>query len=118
MLPATELRTLLKIAIDACETQNGKAFASLFLAQGELILPKHRYVGKAEIEKVTTAYLSACESVDIKVKRIIVESNQAVIEWHWSSVAKDSGQVHQSDNAIVIDFQAGAIARWREYSAT
>ncbi|NEO26573.1 MAG: nuclear transport factor 2 family protein [Kamptonema sp. SIO4C4] len=116
MLPATELRTLIKIAADACQTKNAKAFASLFTATGELIIPGYRFVGKEEIEQVTHSYLGACESVTITIQRIIVEGNQAVVEWVWSSVEKETGKQTYAENAIVVNFKAGAIARWREYS--
>ncbi|WP_017305550.1 nuclear transport factor 2 family protein [Spirulina subsalsa] len=116
MTPA-EIRDRIHQAAAACIAQDGQAFAALFHPHGELILPGSRIVGKEAIEQVTTKYLGTCENIKIQIQRVIVEGLQAVVEWLWLD-EKKSGQFSYAENAIVVDFKAGLIVRWREYTDT
>jgi hypothetical protein len=48
-----------------------------------------------------------------------VEGNQAAVEWDWSETPKAKGQkTSQAQDAILIEFEAARIRRWREYIDT
>jgi len=111
----TEIQTLIQLAKDACVAKEGKAFASLFSTEAELIVGRDRVVGRGEIEAISTEYFRTCHAVTITIHRTIVSGDRAVVEWTWEAIAK--GKRDRSDNAIVMDFQAGFIARWREYTS-
>lgn len=109
-----EIRSIIKLAADACQHQNAQTFASLFRNDAEMILPGHRLTGKAKIQAATTTYLQSCDEIKIEIQRILVEGDRAVVEWRWQS--RKAGQKDYAENAIVIDFKAGLIQRWREYT--
>ncbi len=89
-------------------------FASLFLPDGEFIVPNNRWVGTEKIRQVAADFATDYE-VKIEIRRIIVEDERAVVEWYWSDTQKATGKCNQADDAIVVDFRAGKISRWREY---
>lgn len=109
-----EIRSIIKLATDSCMNQNAKTFASLFRNDAEMILPGHRLTGKANIQEATTTYLQSYDEIKINIQRILVEGDRAVVEWIWQSYKK--GKSDYAENAIIIDFKAGLIQRWREYT--
>lgn len=109
-----EIRSIIKLATDACMNQNAETFASLFRNDAEMILPGHRLTGKTQIQKATTSYLQSCDEIKIDIQRILVEGDRAVVEWIWQSYK--NGKSDYAENAIIIDFKAGLIQRWREYT--
>jgi uncharacterized protein (TIGR02246 family) len=115
-MKASEIRNLIKIAAQACMARDAEAFASLFTTDGALIIAGHQIVGKPAIEKATADYLATREQIQVTIHRIIVENNQAVVEWTWEDTKIETGQRNCAANAIVVEFKAGLICRWREYS--
>jgi uncharacterized protein (TIGR02246 family) len=97
---------------------DGEAFASLFIPEGEFIVPGNRWIGTAAICQVTTDFAAAYTGLKIEIRRIIVNGEQAVVEWHWQEVDRGTGKEGAADDTIVIDFQDGKISRWREYIDT
>ena len=110
----TEIRSLIQKAADACMTGNSSAFASLFTSDAEIILPGHRLVGKANIEKVTADYLASLEDIRINIQRIAVEGDRSVVEWCWEDKNKATGEGKRAENTIIVEFESGAITRWQE----
>ena len=53
----------------------------------------------------------------VETRRILVEGEQAAVEWRWRDRMAGTGRQHSADNAIVIDFKSGLINRWREYKS-
>lgn len=111
-----EIRNLIKIAASTCMARDAETFTSLFTADAELFMSGHQIVGKAAIKKATTDYLTTCEQIQVNIHQIIVENNQALVEWTWEDIKVKTGQRNRTDNAIVIKFKDGLICRWREYS--
>ncbi|MEC4805910.1 MAG: nuclear transport factor 2 family protein [Jaaginema sp. PMC 1079.18] len=109
-----EIRSIIKLATDACMNQNSQTFASLFRNDAEMILPGYRLLGKAQIQAATSTYLQSCDEIKIEIQRILVEGDRAVVEWIWQ--ACKNGKSDYAENAIIIDFKAGLIRRWREYT--
>jgi uncharacterized protein (TIGR02246 family) len=114
MRPET-IRAIIQQAAHACMTKNAQAFAALFAVNSEIILPGHHLIGKAAIQKITADYLCTLIDIKINIKRILVEGDQALVEWSWEDCNKHTGQKHFRENAIVLDFKYGLIFRWREY---
>lgn len=114
----TKVQAIVEQAADAWIEGDGDAFAALFVTDSELIVPGKRWVGKAQIRQAVTKFALTAANVKIDIRRIIVDGNQAVVEWHWENTEKATGDRIQADDAIVIDFKQNRIGRWREYFDT
>jgi len=100
--------------------QDGDAdrFAELFLPDGELVVPGQRWQGRAAIRQAVLDFSSTHSQVEIEIQRIVSFGGCALVEWIWKDVEKSTGERSQAEDAIVIDFQADQIRRWREYIDT
>ncbi|NER32690.1 MAG: nuclear transport factor 2 family protein [Oscillatoria sp. SIO1A7] len=132
-----EIRAIIRRAADACSARDAESFAGLFAETGEIILSgetrplqekqekqensasgtmrENRLAGKAAIQKATVNYLAVLAEVKIEIRRIVVEGEQAAVEWRWCDRSLATGRDRCADNAIFIEFNSGLIARWREY---
>ena len=134
-----EIRAIIRRAADACTARDAEGFAALFAETGEIILSgetrsaslqeqqekqensasgsmrENRLAGKAAIQKATVNYLAVLAEVKIEIRRILVEGEQAAVEWRWCDLNLATGRDRCADNAILIEFNSGLIARWREY---
>ncbi|HEY9626966.1 MAG TPA: SgcJ/EcaC family oxidoreductase [Coleofasciculaceae cyanobacterium] len=113
-LTSSEIRTMIQQSRDAWVKGDAAAFAALFTDDGELIVPGQRWQGRRAIETETANFVRQF-SVAIEIQKVLVEGNQAAIEWDWQETPKAGGQTRQTQDAILIEFEAGQIRRWREY---
>lgn len=113
-LTPPEIRTMIHQARDAWVTGDATAFATLFTADGELIVPGQRWQGRRAIETETANFVQQF-SVAIEIQKILVEGNHAAVAWDWQETPKAGGQTRQTQDAILIEFEAGHIRCWREY---
>jgi uncharacterized protein (TIGR02246 family) len=111
----TEIQTAIAQAAQAWLAGDGDLFASLFVPNGEFIVPGDRWVGRDNIRQAVTDYASAYSDVKIEIRRIVVDGNFAVVEWYWEDTENATGKQNKADDAIAVDFQDGLISRWREY---
>jgi uncharacterized protein (TIGR02246 family) len=109
------VQSLVERAATSWSKGDAKAFAALFMPDGEFVVPGQRVVGIEAIEKVASAFAKSHAHVNIKIQRVIVDRHQAVVEWQWEDTENSTGKQTQADDAIVIDFVDGRIKRWREY---
>lgn len=109
------IQSLIQSARVAWVKRDANAWANLFVPDGEMIVHGNRWVGQDAIRKSLADFAAGVAEVNIEIRRILIEGNQAAVEWHWQDQDKASGRRSQADDAIVIDFQANRIARWREY---
>jgi len=112
-----EIYTIIQQARDSWVNRDANAFARLFTSNGEFLVPGNRWVGQDAIRQVAADFAASSSNVTIEIRRIIVEGNQAAVEWHWEDTNL-SGYHNQADDVIVIDFINGKISRWREYIDT
>jgi uncharacterized protein (TIGR02246 family) len=100
--------------------QDGDAdrFAELFLPDGELVVPGQRWQGRAAIRQAVLDFSSTHSQVKIEIQRIVSFGDCVLVEWTWEDVEKSTGERSQAEDAIVIDFQANQVRRWREYIDT
>ncbi|WP_245927185.1 nuclear transport factor 2 family protein [Aphanothece hegewaldii] len=112
------IRSLIEQAKDSWINGNAESFAALFTSDGEFIVPGNRWKGQQAIKQAAADFANNTSSVKIEIHRIIIEGNQAVVEWYWEDTAKVTGQKSPADDAIVIDFVDDKIKRWREYIDT
>jgi ketosteroid isomerase-like protein len=128
-----EIQKIIHQAADAWIQQDADRFASLFTPNGEFIVPGMRWVGQEAIRQAMVDFAATASAVSISISHILVGSNSfqdsllqnpsfqdpqtqhALVEWHWEDTEKSTGQRHQADDAIAIDFRNGYISRWREY---
>lgn len=117
MQPAN-LRPIILQARDAWVKGDAAAFANLFTEDGEMIVPGQRWQGRAKIQSESDLFLQNF-TVAIEIRTILIDGNQAAVEWDWSETSKGTGQeTSQAQDAILIDFETGGIRRWREYIDT
>jgi len=113
----SKIYTIIQQARDSWVNRDANAFACLFTSNGEFLVPGNHWVGQDAIRQVAADFAASSSNVTIEIRRIIVEGNQAAVEWHWEDT-NSSGYHNQADDVIVIDFINGKISRWREYIDT
>lgn len=114
----TQVNALVRQAADAWMQKDADAFASLFMTDGEFIVPGNRWSGQTAIRDVASAFAQGAAEVTVEIHRILIDGNQAAVEWHWQDTEKATGRRNQADDVIMIDFSGGKIRRWREYIDT
>lgn len=114
-MTSEQIRSIIDRAAKAWMNGDGELFASLFLPDGEFIVPGNRWVGREKIHQVLTDFASNVSEIKIEIQRIIIDGSQAVVEWHWQERNKETGKIDRAEDAIVVDFKDGSIERWREY---
>ncbi|MGL4617815.1 nuclear transport factor 2 family protein [Chroococcidiopsis sp.] len=120
-----QIRTIVRQARDSWVNGDADAFAALFTSDGELIVPGQKWVGRAAIRKAAADFATYASNVKIDIRQIIIEGDaeggtlsrdhRAAVEWYWEDTEKASGRRNRADDAIIVDFVAGKIKRWREY---
>ena len=109
------IQLIIQQAREAWLTGNADAFAVLFATEGEFIAPGNRWVGPDQIRQAAADYAAAYDVLRIDIRQVIQASDQAVVEWRWQEREQATGKETEAEDAIVINFQAGCITRWREY---
>lgn len=97
---------------------NADSFTALFTPDGKFIVPGKQWSGLAEIRAAFTSFSEQHSDVKIEIRRIIVEDDQAVVEWTWEDTEVVTQQHNKAEDLIAIDFSSGKIYRWREYIDT
>jgi uncharacterized protein (TIGR02246 family) len=113
-----EIQAIIEQSREAWVRGDADAIAALFSPNGEFIVPGNRWVGREAIRQIAADFFASHSDVKIEIKRIMIEGNQAFVEWSWEDREKTTGRLNQADDAIVLDFQADRISRWREYFDT
>jgi uncharacterized protein (TIGR02246 family) len=114
-----QIQTIVLKARDAWVKGDAAAFANLFTAKGEFVVPGQRWQGRDVIRTESARFLENF-TVSIQIRTVLVEGNQAAVEWDWQETPKQADQdgrkpTNQAQDAILIDFENGQIRRWREY---
>ncbi len=113
-----EIRSIVEQAAQAWITGNAEAFAALFAPNGKFVVPGKIHQGREAIREVAASFAARYSNVTIDIRRMIVNGDQAVVEWYWEDTKNASGARNKADDAIVVDFKDGQITRWREYIDT
>ena len=113
-----EIRSIIEQSAQAWTTGNADSFAALFAPDGEFVVPGKVHRGREAIRDVTASFAARYSNVNIEIRRIIVDGDQAVVEWYWEDTKNETGARSRADDAIVVDFIDGQIVRWREYIDT
>jgi uncharacterized protein (TIGR02246 family) len=113
-----KIHLIIQHAKNAWTNGDATAFASLFSIDGEFWVPGNRWVGPEKIRQIAAEFAASSSDVKIDIHRVIVDENQAVVEWYWEDTDNSTGNRNRADDVIVIDFVEGRIQRWREYIDT
>ncbi len=113
-----DIRTLINKARKVWITQDADALAQMFTPDGEIIVPGDKWRGQTKIREEITHFSQQYSDVKIDIQRIIVENNQASVEWYYEDTEKATGRRNKADDVIIVDFKDGLISRWREYFDT
>lgn len=109
------IRSTIQQARDAWITGNAAAFADLFTRDGEFVVPGRVYRGREAIRAAAAEFSQGHSGVAIQLHRLLIDGDRAVVEWRWQDTETATGIQTQADDAIVVEFAAGQISRWREY---
>ncbi len=112
------IRSLIEQAKDYWVACDADALAQLFTLDGELIVPGQRWQGQERIREEISKFAQQYTDVRIAIQRVLIDGNQAAVEWHYEDTEKATGKRSQSDDAIFIEFHNGRISCWREYFDT
>lgn len=118
VLPAATIHARINQAKESWMQGDAAAFAALFTAEGEFIVPGDRRIGPTAIRQAVTDFAANASNVKIEIRRVLIAGNQALVEWYWEDTEKTTGKRNRADDAIVIDFTGDRISRWREYIDT
>ncbi|AGY59052.1 SgcJ/EcaC family oxidoreductase [Gloeobacter kilaueensis] len=114
-MEAKAVQAIVERAATAWMTGDAAAFASLFTADGECIVPGNRWVGQKAIAAALAEFAAGHTNVKISVRQIVADGDHAVVEWSWEDTETATGKRTVADDAIAVDFVRGQIRRWREY---
>ncbi|KYC42711.1 DUF4440 domain-containing protein [Scytonema hofmannii PCC 7110] len=109
------VRTLIEQARNAWVARDPDAVAQLFTSDGELIVPGQRWQGQTKIRQEVSKFAEQFIDVSITIRRVVVDGNQAAVEWHYEDTEKRTGKRNKADDAIVLEVKDGRIVYWREY---
>jgi uncharacterized protein (TIGR02246 family) len=112
------MRTTIEAARNAWVRQDTEALVQLFTPDGVLIVPGQRWEGHDRIRESINRFTQSSSNVRIEIKRMIVEGNQAAVEWYYQDVETATGNLNRADDVIVVDFAGDRISQWREYFDT
>jgi len=112
------IRSLIEQARNAWVTRDVDTLTELFTDDGELIVPGQRSRGRARIREQIANFAQKYMDVNITIQRIVIDGNQAAVEWHYEDTEKSTGKRSQADDAIILEVKDGQICYWREYFDT
>jgi uncharacterized protein (TIGR02246 family) len=101
-------RALVEQAMQTCMARDAAGFAALFTDGGELVLKEQAIAGRAAIAQITADYFTTCTEIHITLTQLLIQSDRAELDWHWSDAKRDR------HNHITLDLQDGKIQRWHE----
>jgi uncharacterized protein (TIGR02246 family) len=113
-----EFISLIEKARNAWIVGDVNALTQLFTPDGELIVPGQRWQGRERIREEVSKFAQQYTEVNITIQRVIVEGNQAAVQWHYEDTERATGKRSKADDAILIEFKNGHIRYWREYFDT
>jgi len=112
------IRSLIEQAKNAWISRDIDAITELFTLDGELIVPGQISKGRARIREQLANFAQQYIDVNITIQRIVIDGNQAAVEWHYEDTEKSTGKRNQADDAIILEVKDGQICYWREYFDT
>ncbi|HEY4689325.1 MAG TPA: SgcJ/EcaC family oxidoreductase [Anaerolineae bacterium] len=113
-----DIRAIIERAGRAWVAGDAESFAALFTPDGEFVVPGKRWQSPPAIREVLARFAERYSDVRVDIRRIIVDGDQAAVEWYWEDTKNETGARNRADDAIVVDFRDGRISRWREYIDT
>jgi uncharacterized protein (TIGR02246 family) len=108
---------LVRGAIEALLAEDLDAFISLFTSDATLNLPNARCVGLDSIREAVQGLYQTYENISIDLERVITMDDVVLVQWQWRDRNRFTGAVHETNSAIVLEFEGAQIKQWREYHA-
>jgi uncharacterized protein (TIGR02246 family) len=114
----TACKDLVQRQADAWQRGDIEAIVADFDEAGALITPGGTWVGPAAIRQAALDFWATVQSLQVEIKRLLVDGDQGAVEWRWTEVRLADGQAHSADDAIIFTLKQGKIVYWREYFDT
>jgi len=100
---------------NAWETRDIEAILADFAPNCVFITPKSRYEGVEAVRKVVEGFVGTKAKAQITIHRIMVDGDQAAVEWTWQETRPSSDEIIIVKDAIILEVVEGKIVYWREY---
>lgn len=110
-----EVEALVRRQAAAWTAGDAHAAAADFAEDGVLISPGGAWRGPEGVRRGVRAFLDTAAVVRIEVRRVLVDGDEAAVEWVWTERRHADGAVVTMEDAIVVGLRDGRITYWREY---
>jgi uncharacterized protein (TIGR02246 family) len=117
MMDQTTCSQFVRGVVESLLAEDLDAFISLFTADAILNLPNACCVGLDSIREAVQGLYQTYDNISIDLERVIAMDDVALVQWQWRDRNRFTGDVHETESAIVLEFAGAQIKRWREYHA-
>ncbi len=108
------IKQIVERQAQAWEMANSEQIIADFSEDSLFIIPGNTFRGKRQIKEAAERYFSEFTETKVTIKRIIVNGNEAAVEWTWREKNK-VGEISQAEDVIIFELKDGKIKYWREY---
>ena len=107
--------SLIEQAKSAWIERNEDTLSQLFTLDGELVLPGKSWKGRQKIREEIAKFSRQYKDVAITIHRVIIDGNQAALEWQYEDTEIATNKRNLADDVIILEVEDGQISYWREY---
>jgi uncharacterized protein (TIGR02246 family) len=107
--------SLIEQAKSAWIDRNADTLSQLFTLDGELVLPGESWKGRQKIREEIDKFSQQYKDVVITIHRVIIDGNQAAVEWQYEDTEIATNKRNLADDVIILEVKDGQISYWREY---
>ncbi|EAW38589.1 nuclear transport factor 2 family protein [Lyngbya sp. PCC 8106] len=84
-----------------------------FAEDSLFIVSSSRLHGKQQIKQAAVDFFASNSVVKIEINRIIENDNQVAVEWNWSEVNRETGELSYAEDAIIFTLENDKIKYWQ-----
>ncbi|MDY7022385.1 MAG: nuclear transport factor 2 family protein [Cyanobacteriota bacterium] len=116
LMNSENIHAMVQRQAKAWETGDVSAIVRDFAPNATFVAGDYTFHGVEAIQKAAEDYFRQFTNTQIMIKRIIVDGVQGAVEWEWSDIKNDTGELSKAEDAIIFEVQKDSqIIYWREY---
>lgn len=113
------IQKLIQKQAQAWQQENVASIVEDFAPDAVFIAGGNTRRGIEAIQESAEDYFRQFTDIQITIKRVIIQDNQAAVEWDWSDRGRKTGQQSTAEDAIIFALTDDSkIIYWREYIET